>query len=56
MYVSLYVRLGSGSASRSIYGGFVKWNRGEEASGSDSCAEQVKLDQISATGILCLDV
>lgn len=34
-------RQGSGSASRSLYGGFVRWNMGSAADGSDSFAEQV---------------
>ena len=35
-------RQGSGSACRSIYGGFVAWEKGELADGTDSIAVQVK--------------
>lgn len=38
---SILARRGSGSASRSIEGGFVRWNRGRRADGLDSFAEQV---------------
>jgi len=34
-------RMGSGSASRSLFGGYAKWNMGELEDGSDSVAEQV---------------
>ncbi|MBN2802091.1 MAG: diphosphomevalonate decarboxylase [Deltaproteobacteria bacterium] len=34
--LSAYARRGSGSASRSVFGGFVKWQRGEKDDGSDS--------------------
>ncbi|CAI8032897.1 Diphosphomevalonate decarboxylase [Geodia barretti] len=39
--VSLLARQGSGSACRSVYGGFVKWEMGEREDGSDSIAVQV---------------
>ncbi|GAM24015.1 hypothetical protein SAMD00019534_071900 [Acytostelium subglobosum LB1] len=39
--VSAIARIGSGSACRSVYGGFVKWVMGEHADGSDSLAVQV---------------
>lgn len=39
--LSMLARLGSGSASRSVYGGFVIWNKGCKADGTDSFAEQI---------------
>ncbi|CAH7670426.1 diphosphomevalonate decarboxylase [Phakopsora pachyrhizi] len=39
--LSKIARQGSGSACRSIFGGFVIWNMGEELNGSDSFATQV---------------
>ncbi len=38
---SMLARRGSGSAARSIQGGFVRWNRGTRADGRDSFAEQL---------------
>ena len=39
--LSMLSRLGSGSASRSVYGGFVEWKKGSKTDGSDSFAEQI---------------
>ncbi|RLE09431.1 diphosphomevalonate decarboxylase, partial [Candidatus Aerophobetes bacterium] len=39
--LSILARRGSGSASRSIEGGFVEWMRGEKEDGSDSYAVQI---------------
>ncbi len=38
---SILARCGSGSASRSIQGGFCRWNRGIKSDGSDSFAQQL---------------
>jgi diphosphomevalonate decarboxylase len=38
--VSMLARIGSGSACRSVYGGYVKWHMGAEADGSDCIAKQ----------------
>lgn len=40
--LSIVARQGSGSACRSMYGGYVKWIMGEKADGSDSVAKQIK--------------
>jgi diphosphomevalonate decarboxylase len=39
--LSILARQGSGSASRSIFGGFAEWKKGEMPDGSDSYAEQL---------------
>ncbi len=38
---SIWARRGSGSASRSIFGGFARWHRGVKVDGSDSFAEEI---------------
>ncbi|QBG47450.1 diphosphomevalonate decarboxylase [Verrucomicrobia bacterium S94] len=39
--LSLIARLGSGSAARSVYSGFVQWYAGTDDDGSDSYAERI---------------
>ncbi len=39
--MSVIARQGSGSACRSLFGGIVKWNRGNRTDGRDSFAEQL---------------
>lgn len=39
--LSILARQGSGSAARSMLGGYVEWHRGERADGLDSFAEQL---------------
>lgn len=39
--LSAFARIGSGSASRSIFTGFVQWNKGEQEDGMDSHAYQL---------------
>merc|ERR1712004_424138 len=39
--ISEIARQGSGSACRSVYGGFVEWEQGTDSDGSDSLAHQV---------------
>jgi len=39
--LSMLARLGSGSASRSVYDGFVEWHAGSNPAGTDSFAEKI---------------
>jgi len=39
--LSMLARIGSGSASRSIHGGFVEWKKGSREDGSDCYAEMI---------------
>lgn len=40
--LSAIARMGSGSACRSLYGGWVEWKKGLKSDGSDSVARQIK--------------
>ena len=42
--LSMLARFGSGSATRSLWHGFVRWDRGEKEDGSDSFARPLMLD------------
>jgi diphosphomevalonate decarboxylase len=45
-------RQGSGSASRSLYGGFVKWEKGEREDATDSIAVQIADENVRTACIL----
>lgn len=42
--LSAFARMGSGSASRSIFDGFVEWHKGSREDGMDSCAERLDIE------------
>jgi diphosphomevalonate decarboxylase len=42
--LSMLARLGSGSASRSVYDGFVRWHAGSKPDGTDSFAEKLSAE------------
>lgn len=42
--LSSFARIGSGSAARSLWHGFVKWQKGEQNDGSDSYAMSIRSD------------
>ena len=52
--LSILTRQGSGSSTRSIYGGFVEWKKGEMADGSDSYAEQIINDWSDFRMVICI--
>ncbi|SDC20925.1 diphosphomevalonate decarboxylase [Pelagirhabdus alkalitolerans] len=54
--LSQVARLGSGSASRSIYGGFVEWQKGEREDGSDCYALPVLEQEDWDLNVLSVEV
>lgn len=54
--LSILARLGSGSASRSLWNGFVEWHAGAQADGMDSFAEPLDYDwQSLRMGLLVMN-
>ena len=55
--LSLLARLGSGSASRSVFNGFALWHQGEQTDGMDSFAEQIETQWPEfCVGLLEIDI
>jgi diphosphomevalonate decarboxylase len=52
--LSILARMGSGSAARSVCGGFVEWQRGLRADGRDSFAEELSHHWPEFRVLLCL--
>ena len=44
IYIHSRIRQGSGSACRSVLGGFVAWDMGKHENGTDSLARQVETE------------
>ncbi len=54
--LSILARQGSGSASRSVYGGFVEWQMGEREDGLDSYAKQILPEGTFDVSVLSVEV
>lgn len=54
--LSILARQGSGSASRSVYGGFVEWQMGEREDGLDSYAKQILPEGVFDVSVLSVEV
>ncbi|NWQ42486.1 diphosphomevalonate decarboxylase [Bacillus sp. EB106-08-02-XG196] len=54
--LSKLARQGSGSACRSIYGGYVEWEKGEKADGTDSFAKPIKSEETWDLSILSVQL